>query len=615
MDKNHQGERAAGAPAKGHRGEPLLCEIAWEVCKQVGGIYTVIRSKVPTMLEQWGHRYCLVGPYDPEISPAEFEEAAPAGVFGAAVKAVRQDGFEAHYGHWLIPGRPRTVLLNPASVVRQLAEIKYLLWEHHHISIHRSDDLLDQVVAFGFLVERFLRALSQATTGSTGRRRLVAHFHEWLAASAIPELRWARMPLSIVFTTHATLLGRYLAPHHPALYDHLPRLDWLAEAARLNIEPQVRLERAAAHGAHVFTTLSDITAFECEHLLGRKPDLLLPNGLNVERFAVLHEFQNLHRQYKERIHQFVMGHFFPSYTFDLDRTLYFFNAGRYEYRNKGFDLTFEALARLSRRMREAQVERTVVFFLVTRRPFRSINAEVLERRAMMEELRQTCEAIREEVGQRLFMAAAMGRLTPLDDMVDEYWRLRLRAMLHARRSKNLPPVVTHDLIDEASDEVLAQLRALNLLNQPDNPVKVIYHPDFITPTSPLFGMDYDQFVRGCHLGVFPSSYEPWGYTPLECVARGIPAVTSDLSGFGTYLLQRIPDYQQRGLFVVHRRRASFETAAEELTGWMFHLLRMERRDRIALRNQVEGSAMHFDWRNLGRYYAEAHDLALQKADV
>jgi glycogen(starch) synthase len=397
----------------------------------------------------------------------------------------------------------------------------------------------------------------------------------------------------------------------PWFYDHVPFVDWVKDARRFNIEAQARIERAAAHGAHAFTTLSDITAFECEHLLGRKPDLLLPNGLNIERFVALHEFQNLHRVYKEKISQFVMGHFFPSYRFDLDNTLYFFNSGRYEYRNKGFDLTIEALSRLNWRLkREGGGDRTIVFFLITKRPFRSINADVLRNRALMEEIRHNCAAIKEQVGERLFYASAEGRFPPLDELVDDYWRLRLRRIRHEWKTERLPSLCTHDLHDEGQDEVLNQLRAANLWNRPDDPIKIVYHPDFIAPTDPLFGMDYDQFVRGCHLGIFPSAYEPWGYTPLECMARGIPAVTSDCSGFGTYLLKNLPDHRQRGLFVVGRRHASYDAAANELTNWLFNFLQLDRRDRIALRNSVESSAHHFDWHNLGQHYSEAHALAL-----
>ncbi len=333
----------------------------------------------------------------------------------------------------------------------------------------------------------------------------------------------------------------------------------------------------------MFTTLSEITAYECEFLVGRKPDILVPNGLNIERFVAMHEFQNLHRHYKERIHQFVIGHFFPSYTFDLDKTLYVFTSGRYEFRNKGFDTTIDSLAQLNWRMKAANVDRTVVFFLTSRRPVRSINPEALQSRGVMEEIRKSCDAIKEQLGQRLFMATVMNNSPKLDDLVEDYWKLRLRRMRQGWRISRFPSIVTHDLWDDANDDVLNRLRAHNLINSPDDRVKVVYSPEFITSSNPLFGMEYNQFVRGCHMGIFPSYYEPWGYTPEECMALGVPAITSDLAGFGSYLMRSMPDHATRGVYIVHRRMHSYESAVNELTDYLFNFLQLERRDRINLR--------------------------------
>jgi len=196
--------------------------------------------------------------------------------------------------------------------------------------------------------------------------------------------------------------------------------------------------------------------------------------------------------------------------------------------------------------------------------------------------------------------------------MDDYWRLRLRRAIHAWKSEALPGIVTHDLIDDAHDPVLNQLRTCRLFNQQDDPVKVVFHPDFVQATSPLFGMEYEQFVRGCHLGVFPSFYEPWGYTPLEAIALGVPAVTSDLSGFGSYLKQQLPDHASKGIYVVPRRHNDFHRAADELTDRLFRFASLSRRERVILRNSVEAFSEHFDWHNLGRHYDEAHDLALER---
>lgn len=590
--------------------QPLLIESAWEVCHQLGGIYTVLRSKAPMMVERWGNRYCMLGPYHEPTAAVEFDPAEPTGPFGSAVAQLRDQGIEAHFGRWLVTGRPQTVLLDVRSAQSRLHEIKYRLWEQHGVATPGQDELIDRVIAFGELCRLFLLALVKHRGAA---EPMTAHFHEWMAGgAAIPFLRRDNWPGSVVFTTHATILGRYIASNDAMFYEHLPYYDAAEQAVRFNIEPQHKLECAAAHGAHVFTTVSDVTARECTHLLGRNPDVLLPNGLNIQRFAAIHEFQNLHREYKERIHRFVIGHFFPSYSFDLERTLYFFISGRYEYRNKGVDLMIESLARLNHRLRETKSQTHVVAFLITRTPVKSINVNVLESNAMLRELEAAVASIQDEVGKNLFYAAATGKIPDLNKLMPDYYRLRLRRTIQAWRRNEPPSIITHDLESEHDDPILAQLRVCRLWNMAHDPVKVVYHPQFITPTNPLFGMEYDHFVRGCHLGVFPSYYEPWGYTPLESIALGVPAVTSDLSGFGSYLKQLLPDHEQRGLYVIDRHSRDFNTAAEQLADRMQRYCELSRRERIALRNNVESFSEHFDWRNLIRCYHEAHELALDR---
>jgi glycogen synthase len=593
----------------------ILIEIAWEVCNQVGGIYTVIRSKVPSMMEKWGQNYCLIGPYVPGQAAAEFEplQEDDGTPFYKAVEKLREMGVEVHYGHWLVTGRPSVVLLNVYSIFHRLNEIKYLLWEKHHLPTHDNDALANQVVAFGELVKLYLTQLANA---EAAEKPIITHFHEWMVGTAIPDLRRDQVPVSIVFTTHATMLGRYLAMNNPHFYDQLPFVNWLQEAQHFNIEPAVRIERAAAHGAHVFSTVSEVTARECMFLLDRSPDVLLPNGLNIQRFTALHEFQNLHQKYKEKIHAFVMAHFFQSYAFDLDNTLYFFTSGRFEYRNKGFDLTLEALARLNYKMQQEGLDITVVMFFITKQAYRSMNPDILHSRALMDELRETCEAITKQVGERLFYAAAAStdfKVPALRDFVDDYWKLRYRRTLMSWKTHMLPSVVTHNLVNDQSDEILTFLRHSNFVNNAHDKVKIVYHPDFISVTNPLFGMEYGQFVRGCHLGIFPSYYEPWGYTPLECIARGVPAVTSDLSGFGDYVTQHIEEPADKGIFVVNRRNQGFEDAADQLANYLLAFVKQNRRDRISQRNAVESSSEQFDWQNLREHYDRAHLMAKQVA--
>jgi glycogen(starch) synthase len=236
----------------------------------------------------------------------------------------------------------------------------------------------------------------------------------------------------------------------------------------------------------------------------------------------------------------------------------------------------------------------------------------MEKRGVLNELSDVCERIVEGVGKRLFSRAAGGGRLRLDDLVDEYWMLRYKRAQHALKQNCLPMVVTHMLEDDTNDPLLNQIRALGLHNREEDPVKVVYVPDFITPTNRLFGIDYDQFVRGCHMGLFPSLYEPWGYTPLECLAMGVPAVTSDVAGFGRYVLENFPDSDKWGMTVVRRRGRSFHDASATLAASLMDFCRMERRDRIALRNEVDRRSWEFDWSKLGKAYHTAHDLSLAR---
>lgn len=589
----------------------ILFELAWEVCNQVGGIYTVIRSKVPAMVEEWGDNYCLIGPYFPQTASIEFDrQDNDDSVFGKCAAQLREQGLQAYYGRWLVTGNPRIILLDFTQLLSQVDKLKFNLWETHKISTLNCEELVDKVIAFGEMIRVYLNDFVKSVPKS---QDVIAHFHEWMCSSALLDLKEAKVPIATVFTTHATMLGRYIAGNVNDFYEKLHTYDWEKEAKEYGIEAQAGIERLSAQKCNVLTTVSDVTAKECEVFFGRACDLILPNGLNITRFSATHEFQNLHMKFKQKINQFVMGHFFQSYSWDFDDTLYFFTSGRYEFKNKGYDLTLEALKRLNFKIVQAGLDTTVVMFLITKNPVHSIDPSVLQSRAVMEEIRQTCESIEKEVGEHLFYASASNddaNLPDLNQFVSEYWRLRLRRTIQTWKTKTLPHTVTHLL--KQPDDITDFLQKTNLLNHQQDRVKFVYHPDFISPTNPLFGMEYGQFVRGCHLGVFPSYYEPWGYTPLECVIRGIPTVTSDLSGFGDFMMQLMRDYENVGVYVVNRRKKSFEQAAEQLADIMFKFVTMSRRDRIMQRNRVENISDVFDWTNLRAYYDTAHDLALKK---
>jgi len=597
------------------RKDPLIVECAWEVCNQVGGIYTVIRSKIPAAVEKWGANYCLLGPLENENIAAEFDPIDQLNdPIGRTVEKMRNMGYEVRYGTWLVTGRPRVVLLNPQNVFNRLDTLYRHLNKDFGINANTGDTLLEKMVLWADLNRTFFTILSKEVL--KGKRKLVGHFHEWMACLPILDIKKEGLPMATVFTTHATMLGRYLAGNESDFYGKLSKYDWEAESKRYGILPQAKIERACAEAVDTFTTVSEVTAMECKHLLGKEPDVVTPNGLNITRYVAYHEVHNRHELYKDKIHEFVIGHFFNSYDFDLDNTLYFFTSGRYEYRNKGFDTTLMALKMLNAMMVHEGIKKTVVMFFVTKRPTWSINPEVLESRGVMQEIKRNCEAIEKQLGERLFYAAASSkdehRLPDLNGLIDDYWKLRYRRTIQSWKTKQWPIIVTHNLVNDIDDDILNYLRNENMVNSPLDRVKLVYHPDFIESTNPLFGMDYGQFVRGCHLGIFPSYYEPWGYTPLECVARGVPAVTSDLSGFGRYVDSLEEDHEDKGVYVLQRTSGSEKKMAEKLAKYLLHFVRTNRRYRMFQRNKLEDFSENFDWKVLISNYEEAYDHAIGK---
>ena len=585
---------------------PLLFEVAWEVCWQLGGIYTVLKTKAASMLRRWGEGYFAVGPYNPATAVGEFEEKPAPDFIERVFEQMRDEGVKCHFGTWLIPGKPSVVLLDYKARHHRLPQDKYLMFADHGIATPPDDGELNDCISFGFVVADFFDRLMRENPDVP----TIVHCHEWMGGVAIPRLRHAQTPVTTVFTTHATLLGRYLAGDNPYFYDHLPFFNADAEADKYRILPRHLIEKAAAHASHVFTTVSEITRIEADKLLGREPDYILPNGIDVETYEAPHDLQHFHNQFKEQIHQFTIGHFFPSYPLDLSNTIYVFLSGRYEYTNKGIDVYLEALARLNDRLKSLPNSPTVIAFIITRAQVRGVNADVLATQAQLDQLYSYCDAIKDEIGKKLFMATATGRTVQRGELIDTSIEINLKRHLAALKRHRQPGVVTHDLIDDARDPILAQLRHRNLLNAAHDRVKIVYHPQFLSSISPLMSLDYDQFVRGCHLGIFPSYYEPWGYTPVECLARGIPAVTSDLSGFGAYVNATMPGDEHDGLYVLKRRGRHFDLAAQDLADHLFKFTQMDRRSRIEQRTKVERLAERFGWKHLATFYHDAHDRAL-----
>jgi len=592
-------------------------EIAWEVANKVGGIYTVLRSKASSSVEELGDHYILIGPYNEATAKQEVEIfELPDGPLATAVQKLRDLGFKVVTGTWLVDGNPLLVLLDINSASWKLDRYKNELFEKSGIGIPHNDPESNDAVVFGYMAAQLIAEFDYATfldhqtNGLGPTPRIVAHFHEWLAGIGLILLRLWGVKVATVFTTHATLLGRYLCAGKIDFYNNLDNFNIDEEAGKRQIYHRYCMERAATHLAHTFTTVSEITGLEAVHLLKRKPDVITPNGLNIKKFSALHEFQNLHAIYKEKINEFVRGHFYGHLDFNIDKTLYFFIAGRYEFGNKGADVFIEGLARLNHMLKVSGSDKTIVAFLIFPAKTSNFNVETLRGQAVVKSLRDTINEVQAKVGKRIYDICLSGRLPEGEELLLKEDTVRLKRCIYATQRSSLPPITTHNVVDDAGDPVLVNFRRCQLFNEKHDRVKVIFHPEFLSSTNPLFGLDYEDFVRGCHLGVFPSYYEPWGYTPAECTVMGIPSISTNLSGFGCFMGDHIADPMSYGIYVVDRRFISLDESLNQLATYMFDFTRLNRRQRIIQRNRTERLSDLLDWRNLSMYYRKARQLAL-----
>ncbi|TGZ32229.1 Glycogen [starch] synthase [Temnothorax longispinosus] len=556
-------------------------EVAWEVANKgvilhsiiFGGIYTVIRSKAYVSTEEMGDQYCLIGPYKEHSARTEVEEAdfPSHNPLHQAVQVLRDQGYKVITGTWLVDGNPQIILFDIGSAAWKLDEYKQELWSTCNLGIPHLDIEANDAVILGYLVCQFISEFRKAAEEySSIPPRVVVHCHEWQAGVGLIALRTRHVDVATVFTTHATLLGRYLCAGKTDFYNNMNKackFNVDLEAGKRQIYHRYCMERAASHLAHVFTTVSDITGFEAEHLLKRKPDIITPNGLNVKKFAALHEFQNLHAVSKEKIHEFVRGHFY------------------------GPDLT-------------------VVAFLIFPAKTNNFNVESLRGHAVTKSLRDTINDIQQKIGKRMYELCLSGRMPEAQDLLQKEDTIKIKRCLYALQRNGLPPITTHNVVDDWNDPVLNAIRRCNLFNTVHDRVKMVFHPEFLSSTNPLFGLDYEEFVRGCHLGVFPSYYEPWGYTPAECTVMGIPSITTNLSGFGCFMQEHIADPMSYGIYIVDRRYIGLEASIQQLAQYMFDFARLSRRQRIIQRNRTERLSDLLDWRNLGIYYRQARIKAL-----
>ncbi|HIP74412.1 MAG TPA: hypothetical protein EYH14_02060 [Euryarchaeota archaeon] len=585
-----------------------LVEVSFEVGNKIGGIHTVLASKSRLMVSLF-EPYLAVGYYDPRKSPREFVEEEPPETLAPAIDAVKALGAEVHYGSWLVPGRPKAVLINPGGLFERTNEIKYYYWDWYRIDSLRSDDWFNVPAVWSYAAGAFLQHLLSTDPDA------VSLFHEWLSGGALLYLRKHAPSVPTVFHTHATVLGRVLANSG---YDLYSLIDSRSEnpdelAYRHVVEAKHLMEKAAAQNAHVFTTVSDVTARESGYVLGRDPDYVLPNGLDMQLVPPMEELSVLHVENEKKINEFVLGYFSPYCNIDVDNTLYFFFSGRYDIHVKGIDVLIDALALLNDSLKRNQSSRNLVFFFFVAREGYRVNPEVLENLSTFRAIADYINSYVPSLRDRLIKAVASGE-SPDKHVFDESFTYDIRRLIITlkQRSGGCAPLSTHAVPPD--DFVVRRLREVGLNNAPDDPVKVIYYPAYLSPGDGLLGLSYFGMLTGTHLGVFPSYYEPWGYTPLETAAWGVPAITTDVSGFGQFILREYGELARRSaISVLPRRGIPDAEFARYLADALYWVLTMPRHERLERKIEAKYMAKKADWNAIIHSYVTAAECALRRA--
>jgi len=583
----------------------MVFEIAWEVVNKVGGIYTVLSSKAQEMTEEYKDSYFLIGPYFAEKTKGEFEEKpAPEILKNIFAELEKEDGLRFHFGKWLIKGEPQVILIDFKDFWQKANQIKTDLWNDFQIdSLAAGEDFTEPVV-WSTAAGKLLQKIAE----TTGKEKIAAHFHEWLAGAGLLFLKKNKSRIKTIFTTHATSLGRTLAYNNIEFYNFIKDIDPQKEAARLNVTAKHLLEKSTAVNCDIFTTVSEITALEAEYFLQRKPELILPNGLNEEQFPSFEELMIEHKIHRNRLRNFLLFYFFPYYSFDLEQTLFFFTASRYEVRAKGIDIFIKSLGELNKKMRQEKTKKTIVAFLLVPAQARAIKTEILESREFLNDIKNSLEEVAEQTEERMLYIMARGKEITEETLFNKDFIFEIEKKFLKLKRKGNPPLSTHDLMDN-QDVILKLLVEAGLDNKPDDKVKVVFYPIYLTGHDGLANLTYEEFLKASHLGVFPSFYEPWGYTPLETAGFGAPSITTDLTGFGR-ALDKMKQKKYPGIFVIKRDQQKDEQVIGDLTQTMFDFSLYSRQERVENKISAKNISHEFGWKKLAKNYFKARELAL-----
>ncbi len=589
--------------------KPFLFEVSWEVCNKVGGIYTVLKSKAGHMKAHFKENYLLVGPYFSEKNQVEFDEKPAPEPFKAIFNKLRERGIICHFGRWLISSSPNVILVDFSGFISNTNDIKARFYERFGIDSLGSDYYdYDEPIVWGVAAAELIDTFKQFNPEAM----VVVHCHEWLSAGTGLSLKERGSDAKIVFTTHATVLGRTLAGIDPDFYKKLDNINPNEEARKYGIHTKHQTEAAMAQNSDAFTTVSEITAMEAGAFLGRKPDAILPNGLDLSTFPTFEEISIKHKIFKRRIKEFVEYTIFPYYTFNLEDTVIFFTASRYEFHGKGLDVYIKALGKLDRALTKDHKSKTVVnFFWVPNSGVRGINPEVLESKTYFEDIKESIISELPEIEERLLYRVLAGKKIIKSDLFSEQTLRDLKRKIKRFKKSGSPKLCSH-LIDEANDPIMQGFKANNLTNSKENAVKVFLYPIYLTGADGVLDLNYYECIQGCQFGIFPSFYEPWGYTPVEAAALGAITLTTDLSGFGRYVLSNFGDKVNKGIYVLPRFNYDDEKFVDILAKALYKFVTFSRAERIENKMEAKKLSNQCNWSKLITYYFKIYEKVLRR---
>jgi glycogen(starch) synthase len=414
-----------------------------------------------------------------------------------------------------------------------------------------------------------------------------------------------------VFTTHATILGRTLASSNVSLDSFLGKINPDEEAYKYGIQAKHQLEKACASNVDVFTTVSQITGLESETILNRFPDVLLPNGLDMSRFPSIEQISIKHKLQRDKIREFLFWYFYPYYEIDLNNTFFYYTIGRYELRNKGIDTLIKTLGALNKKLKEEKSKRFIVTFFWIPTQVQSIKRELLESREIYTDIKDQLESIEEDIEGNLMKALISKSKIEKSDIFEneEYTLSEIKNKILKFKKQGNPPVCSHNLTDQ-NDTILQMFQEEGLSNAKEDKVKVIFYPIYLNGADGILNLTADEAIQGSHLGVFPSMYEPWGYTPLESAALGVGSVTTDMAGFGRFCSEYIKGKKLPGIFLLERMNKTEKEIVGDLVKTLSDFLKLTTNQRVENKIQARSLANMADWEILIKNYITAHNKAV-----